>query len=594
MAQSLTWLAVLLVLADCNGCIINSRHPEFGCMQYDLTDLAEGPFKLQDFYPDRYVAMAPCQSVPDSAVPTCVNKSCPAMIPTPMYQLYQEDGCISCGDIRSQSSSATDTGLLIEYTHGDACPATNGRQMAYNMICNTSVPASNPPEPLVQPGTAHGYEITWHTPLACGKTVPDDMCPPLPKPSKPQLNWQRDEIGVIIHYNMATQAGTQGCQLASPPDLKTFSMPASNATDQWAEAMVALGAKYAVYVAKHSCGFTTWPTKATLPNKTLYPYSIANSPASGRDIVADFVNSSRAKGIKPGFYYSVVTNAYLRVASGTVHNSSSVGPNQAVVTQEQYEDIVLAQVAELWQEYGQLGEIWFDGGYQASLKDNITRLLNASQPDAVAFGGYGVSANPVRWVGTEAGQAPYPNWCTGTANGGDPASPEWVPAEVDTTLQNNDQWFYNPTVGIRDLATMQTIYHGSVGRNGNLLLDFAPQPNGLLPVDAMAMYREFGDWIRSCYGQPLARTSGNWTKFTLSFEKPVGVDRIHVMEDLTYGQRVRQFTVSVNGDVALQGSSIGNKYIGLFDKEIAATSVVLEVGQSTATPVIREFAAFIC
>jgi hypothetical protein len=50
----------------------------------------------------------------------------------------------------------------------------------------------------------------------------------------------------------------------------------------------------------------------------------------------------------------------------------------------------------------------------------------------------------------QGGIAPYPLWSTGnTSDGGDPNSPYFVPAECDTTLQEQDQWFYNPSVGIR-------------------------------------------------------------------------------------------------------------------------------------------------
>jgi alpha-L-fucosidase len=112
-----------------------------------------------------------------------------------------------------------------------------------------------------------------------------------------------------------------------------------------------------VYVAKHGCGFTTWPSQARIPNGKVYPYSIANSPAAGRDIVAEFVNSTRSAGVKPGFYYSVVSNAYLRVTSGSVDPNSGVGPNQINVTQAEYEAIVLQQVTELWTQHGALGRL---------------------------------------------------------------------------------------------------------------------------------------------------------------------------------------------------------------------------------------------
>jgi alpha-L-fucosidase len=81
--------------------------------------------------------------------------------------------------------------------------------------------------------------------------------------------------------------------------------------------------------------------------------------------------------------------------------------------------------------------------YTQSLKDPITALLTQLQPQSVAFNGYGVSSNPVRWIGTEMGVAPDPDWSTGVTNdGGDPDSPVFCPAECDTTLQEHDRWFW--------------------------------------------------------------------------------------------------------------------------------------------------------
>lgn len=51
----------------------------------------------------------------------------------------------------------------------------------------------------------------------------------------------------------------------------------------------------------------------------------------------------------------------------------------------------MQQVTELWTEYGQLAEIWFDGGYTSDMKANITALLAKTQPNAAAFNGFGVS-----------------------------------------------------------------------------------------------------------------------------------------------------------------------------------------------------------
>jgi hypothetical protein len=47
-----------------------------------------------------------------------------------------------------------------------------------------------------------------------------------------------------------------------------------------------------------------------------------------------------------------------------------------------------------------------DGGYTSDMEARLKELLNTAQPDAVAFGGAGISNNPARWCGTEGGDPP--------------------------------------------------------------------------------------------------------------------------------------------------------------------------------------------
>ena len=85
----------------------------------------------------------------------------------------------------------------------------------------------------------------------------------VPVPTAAQLQWQRDEIGVIIHYNMAT-GKSQGCGIggSSSPAASTFRPAPTFDASEWMETITVLGAKYAVYVAKHECGFCAWKTAA--------------------------------------------------------------------------------------------------------------------------------------------------------------------------------------------------------------------------------------------------------------------------------------------------------------------------------------------
>ena len=152
--------------------------------------------------------------------------------------------------------------------------------------------------------------------------------------------------------------------------------------------------------------------------------------------------------------------------------------------------IHVVQVKELWTEFGNLTEIWFDGGYTSDMKVAITKLLQENQPNANAFGGLGVSPNPVCWVGTESGNPGGEIWSTGGSSKGDPNSDVFCPKGCDTTLQNGDVWFFEAASTIRSLQEMIEVYHATVGMNGVLELDFAIDRDGLVNSAHAARYKE--------------------------------------------------------------------------------------------------------
>jgi alpha-L-fucosidase len=126
-------------------------------------------------------------------------------------------------------------------------------------------------------------------------------------PTQEQLDFQDKEIGVLIHFQIATYICIDGCN--NVPTLvpnQTLFDPTLLNTDQWMDTAASLGAKYATLVAKHNCGFTTWPSDVTFQtadNETIhYNYTIAQSPVRGENVVKSFVDSALQYGIGHGFY----------------------------------------------------------------------------------------------------------------------------------------------------------------------------------------------------------------------------------------------------------------------------------------------------
>ncbi|KAK3186061.1 hypothetical protein K4F52_005285 [Lecanicillium sp. MT-2017a] len=321
-----------------------------------------------------------------------------------------------------------------------------------------------------------------------------------------------------------------------------------------------------------------------------YNYTIAQSPLMGKDIVGAFVTSAKAKSIGHGFYYSSVVNNFLNVQLGKVR-PEPLSDGQVGISDETYDKIVFDQLTELWTEYGALTEIWFDGGYTGSQRGKIQSLLEQYQPQAVIIigcqeDGTCVSGNSVRWIGTEEGHAPEENWSTGITNdGGASDSPDFCPSACDTTLQWPKRWFWGADASIRSLKEMIDVYHRTVGRNCMLELDLSPGRDGLVTPAHVERYRGLGDFIKTCYGNPVTPT--NVIKecgagvYAMKFDKPVSIDRIQLMEDQSDGQVIRTYGVyaklaGVEQDgwtLVSDGTSVGHKTIDIFDNVIKVDAI---------------------
>ena len=420
-------------------------------------------------------------------------------------------------------------------------------------------------------------------------------------PSAEQLSWQDLEVGMFFHFDILTYApGWNFRSWANHPDPSLYN-PSKFDADQWMEAAKAIGARYAVLVAKHCSGFLQWQSD-------LYPYGVRQSPwRDGKgDLVEEFVAACRRHGLKPGLYASVSANGFLEVDNPGRINRGQGGDE---ARQAEYTRICEGMLTELWSRYGDLTEIWFDGG---ALPPNqggpdLLPILHAHQPKAIIFQG---PAATIRWIGNEKGVAGYPCWATVPGNQaahddadarshGDPDGTVWMPGECDVPVRNHE-WFWTPDAEhkLYPLDDLVEMYYHSVGRNCNMLLNANPNPDGLVPEADLARYIEFGREIRRRFATPIAHTSGTGAKVTLALPRPQRIDHVVVMEDITAGERIREYVVEglVPGNTwqpLCTGTSVGHKRIEQF-APIEVASIRLRATHAVAEPRIRSLSAHSC
>lgn len=438
---------------------------------------------------------------------------------------------------------------------------------------------------------------------ACGGCRAPWGAPMAGRPSPEQLLWQEQELGMFFHFDIPVFK--PGWKWRSFKDFPTPDLynPEKMDTDQWMEAAKAMGAKYVVFVAKHCSGFLQWQSD-------LYPYGVRQSKwRDGKgDVVKMFTDSARKYGLKPGLYASVSANGWWGVDNPGLVNRGKGGDPEA---QRRYAKVCEGMATELWSRYGDLFEIWFDGGALAPEKGgpDLMPILEKYQPHAILFQGPKRSRNLIRWIGNERGVAPYPCWSSTnmiTQEGGDresrfPGHPDgdlWAPGECDVPIRNH-AWFWGENEGKWRYWTDEELldkYYRSVGRNCNLLLNANPGPDGLVPARDVEQYRRFGDMVRRRFAHPLGAASGEGDVIELRFPAATEVDQVVLQENLRDGHRIRQYVVEgelAAGGVKLlcDGSCVGHKRIQTFDP-VAVKSLRLRVTVSTDKPLVTNFAAF--
>ncbi len=436
-----------------------------------------------------------------------------------------------------------------------------------------------------------------------------------PVPNKRQLAWQEAELGVVFHYDLHVFDGVkygQGNNRIDPVEDYQIFNPEKLDTDQWVKAAKDAGAKFAILTATHETGFALFQSKVN-------PYSVKalNWKDGKGDVVADFVASCRKYGIKPGIYLGIRWNSFLGVHDFKVNGEGDFKKNR----QQWYNRMVEGMVKEICTNYGELFEIWFDGGadHPKNGAPDVLPIVRQYQPNCLFY--HNGQLAEARWGGSESGTVAYPNWSTfpyrATGAGesakkniadnnfqllkqGDVNGKFWVPAMADAPLRGYNgrhEWFWEP--GDEDhifpLENLVDMYYKSVGRNATLIMGLTPDPDGLLPEPDVQRLKEWGEEINRRFSNPLASTKGKGKVLELKLKESLPVNHIIIQEDIAKGERIRNYEIEgYSGGrwiTLANGESIGNKRIEKFDT-IKLSRLRIKIIDSDGLAQIKDFSAY--
>ncbi len=436
----------------------------------------------------------------------------------------------------------------------------------------------------------------------------------IPIPTQAQLTWQNAELAALVCWDLHAHDGefyVQSKARITPVEDYNIFNPQKYDTDQWIKTLKEAGFKIAILTVSHETGFFHHQSDATPYNMKALKWQDGKG-----DILRDFKASCEKYGILPGVYIGTRWNAFYGVYDFKVNGNNQFAENR----QQHYNNMIEKIVEEIFSRYGDWAMVWFDGGAHGPEQGgpDVLSVFEKYQTNCLFY--HNLQRADIRWGGSETGTVPYPSWGTfpypSTGAGesakkeisannfqllktGDPNGSYYMPAMSDAPLRGHGghDWFWEPNREhtIYPLGDLVEMYYNSVGHNTTLILGVTPNPDGLIPEADATRLKEFGKEIKHRFSNPVASTSGSGKTINLKLAEKQNINQVVVMEDISHGERVREFTVegrTADGwQEIVKGSCIGHKFIHRFDA-VDVSELRLKILKSKGEPQIKELTVY--
>jgi alpha-L-fucosidase len=321
-----------------------------------------------------------------------------------------------------------------------------------------------------------------------------------------RIAWWRDaKFGLFMHWGVYSILGrgewvqwNEQIPVDEYAKLADQFHPDKFDPDAWAAVAKDAGMRYTVLTSRHHDGFALFDD----PGSSF----TAMKSAAHRDFVADYVQAVRKAGLHVGLYYSPLDWRFPGFFFPDIYR-----PN-ALDLREQYH----RQLNELASHYGKIDILWFDGGGEHWLGFGGIEFKGGwhTRPKDQSYSG-SFSWQDDQAVGNLRKLQP-----SIILNDRTDAPADFLSREGDGKLGDFDNqhpwelcttlagaWGYRPNAKIKSRDEVIRLLVSAVGRDGNLLLNVGPRPDGQIePAQAQRLH-EVGDWLKQ-YGQSIYATRG--------------------------------------------------------------------------------------
>ncbi|MBS1705364.1 MAG: alpha-L-fucosidase [Armatimonadetes bacterium] len=298
--------------------------------------------------------------------------------------------------------------------------------------------------------------------------------------SEADLKWWREaRVGMFIHWGLYAIPGEgewamhnkkipadQYAKLAAQFKASKFD------AKQWVEVAKSGHMKYMVLTARHHDGFALWDSPSSFQNFT------SMTSAAHRDFVKEYADAARKAGMKVGIYYSPMDWRF----------PGYFKPHELAENAQLMKAQCYGQVRELMTNYGKIDILWYDGGWLAHqgtdadaawLWDPIrlNTMVRKLQPKAVISPRSG-------WEGDfSAEEGSFES--TGPIR----TSP-W-----EKCFSLGASWGYTKDSSTMPLSSVLRCLVSAVVRDGNVLINVGPDPDGAIPPGQASRIAELGRWF---------------------------------------------------------------------------------------------------
>jgi alpha-L-fucosidase len=292
------------------------------------------------------------------------------------------------------------------------------------------------------------------------------------------LTWK---YGLFLHFNVGTFTDREWANGHEDPT--TFA-PEKLDCHQWAEVASAAGMKYAVLTVKHTGGWCLWPSAHTRHGVQSFP----RFREGKGDVVREFVDAFRARGLKVGFYYCFPGNYAGKYGNVLLPGQPDLHglPPEA---DGDYAGFIKKQMTELLTQYGPIDLIWADqygNSYTGKQWPEIKAHIKALQSNCLV-----IANNAHSFPTTDIHGYEYPA-LRGYPGKELPPAGNTNAAEVCDTITPG-YWFWNnksaerPMLHAGDLAAMIEFANN---RRANYLLNVPPDKTGRIPERFIVRLKE--------------------------------------------------------------------------------------------------------